>query len=168
MDEIENNILNINNFFNKVNSIEKNELDKFKLSNNYNIKKIKKLKILNIAKLFCNSTNISENTLGQIIRAFHTTSPFAALSCILFFDLPYVVLSTLFLITILLLFRYYNGCILSYLENKLCNDNYNITDIILEVTQLEKNHNNRVHITYFIGSFYGVLYILILIYRLCF
>tara|TARA_B110001450_G_C17650326_1_gene493006 strand:- start:1747 stop:2247 length:501 start_codon:yes stop_codon:yes gene_type:complete len=163
------NLLNIFNIYKTINNnITKDEIEKYKLQNDYDIKKIKRIKILEITKLFCKFTNITENTLGQVIRAFHTTSPFALMSIVIFFDLKYTIISTSIVIFLLLLFNYYNGCILSYVEHKLCNDNYNICDIVLEINHLEKNHNNRIHITYFIGTFYGILYMLILIYRICF
>lgn len=164
-----NNLLNIFNVYKTIdNNISDDELEKYKRLNNYDIKKIKRIKILEITKLFCKFTNITENTLGQVIRAFHTTSPFALMSIVIFFDLQYTIISTIIIILLLFLFNYYNGCILSYVEHKLCDDDYNICDIVLEINHLEKNHNNRIHITYFIGTFYGILYMLILIYRLCF
>jgi len=61
------------------------------------------------------------------------------------------------LVIIFVMFFAFGGCILSMVENKLCNDDFTIADPFLELLQLKKTSNNRYIITCAIGSVYYMI-----------
>lgn len=131
----------------------------------FNLTKIKRTQILELSKFFCKLTNISEKNLGHYIRSFHISSPFTFFAIILTQSKGFAIYSFINLFVILFAFIYYNGCILSYLENKLCQDDFNIVDIILEYNMLSTTHKNRLYMTYYIATLYIFLSIIIYIIR---
>jgi hypothetical protein len=66
------------------------------------------------------------------------------------------------LVVIFLMFFIFDGCILSMIENKVCNDDFTIADPFLEVLEWDKNTKNRFNVTLVVGlSYYiviGIIY----------
>jgi len=113
----------------------------------------------------CDKCIFSRKTLGILLRSFHYNFPFFCIGCILFAN--DIILG---IVIILLLFSYmswipFNGCFLSMLENRICNDDFNAADPFLELFKLEKSKVNRINISYIIGGSYLVFFIILLIVR---
>ena len=99
--------------------------------------------IINFLFNICNKIPISNNILGQWIKSSHFISPFAILFIILYGPIFLTKLCFIFMIISGILFIYLRGCFLSELEKKLCNNNINIVDIIIEIFQGKINYNNK-------------------------
>jgi hypothetical protein len=60
------------------------------------------------------------------------------------------------------MFFAFNGCIMSMIENRICNDDFTIADPFLELLGWEKNKKNSFNVTLVVGSFYyitvGIIY----------
>jgi hypothetical protein len=55
------------------------------------------------------------------------------------------------------MFFIFDGCILSMIEHKICDDDFTIADPFLELLEWEKNSKNRFNVTLLIGFFYYVI-----------
>ena len=124
-----------------------------------------KKSIIDFLENFCRSTRFSPKTLGIMFRSFHYNTPIVSLYNIIFKN-DYLVMITLFI----LFLAYtswipFNGCFLSMLENRVCNDDFNIADPFLELVNFEKSKKNRIYISYFMGGSYLFLILLILLFR---
>jgi hypothetical protein len=66
------------------------------------------------------------------------------------------------LVIILVMFFAFDGCILSMIEDKVCNDDFTIADPFLESFDWEKNKKNRFNVTLIVGLTYyvaiGIIY----------
>jgi len=121
-------------------------------------------KIINYFK----TSNISLNSIGIIIRSYHYTSPLILMMMLILGNNVLVNISIIFLITIIVMFILFNGCILSMLESKLCNDNFNIIDPTLEYFNCDINYINRMYTSRIIAIIYIIAFILIYYYRFIF
>ena len=65
------------------------------------------------------------------------------------------------IVILILMFYLFDGCILSMLENRICNDSYNIVDPILEIFNIEINYNNRMRVSYYILGIFAISYMII-------
>jgi len=128
--------------------------------------------IINILLNICNKIPISNNILGQWIKSIHFMSPFAILFIILYGPILLYKLCFLFIIISTIIFIYMEGCFLSKLENKICNNNINIIDIIIEIFQgkIDYNNNNKIsndryRYTFIIGIVFFILVFICSFYR---
>ena len=87
---------------------------------------------VDILELMCRKTGISEYSLGVMIRSYHFAMPVAFIFILLFCDGIIVYLSIIYYILIVTLFILFDGCFISMLENRLCNDKFNMIDPFLE------------------------------------
>jgi hypothetical protein len=126
------------------------------------ISKEKRNKIVEYFKNKCDDTRLSKKSLGIMMRSFHMSAPlfFILIALLASKKVVWFILFLLFLIFII--FFVFNGCILSMIENKVCNDDFTIADPFLEVAAWEKNTKNRFNITLVVGSTYyiviGIIY----------
>ena len=91
----------------------------------------------------CNNSNISNKSLGIMIRSFHISSPLVilmAISCTSFF---FATLSYIILIIVASLYIIFEGYVLSMLEKRLCKDSFILVDPIIEYSRLDVNYKNR-------------------------
>ena len=65
------------------------------------------------------------------------------------------------LLLVALSFYRFNGCFLSMLENRLCNDDFTIADPILEVMHLDPTNENRLVGTYTVALSFIVTFALV-------
>ena len=72
-----------------------------------------------------------------------------------------------FLISLISMFIYFNGCILSKLEKYLCKNDINIVDIFIEIIYSNKENINkkRYIITLIMGFFYVLFVTCVYYYR---
>jgi hypothetical protein len=104
----------------------------------------------------CDNSKLSTKSLGILMRSFHTSTPVCFLLIALFAPKRVVWIVFVLLVIILLMFILFDGCILSMIENKVCNDDFTIADPFLELLDWEKNTKNRFNVTLMVGSSYYV------------
>ena len=69
--------------------------------------------------------------------------------------------SLVFVSLIISLFILFDGCFISMLENRLCNDNFNMIDPFLEFNGLVVDYKSRKALTYYIAVCYTMLFLTI-------
>lgn len=110
----------------------------------------------------CDNSRFSKKSLGIILRSFHMSFPVCCLLVILFAPQPIVLFTLFLLIIIFCMFFAFNGCVMSMIENRICNDDFTIADPFLELLGWEKNKKNSFNVTLVVGSFYyitvGIIY----------
>ena len=121
------------------------------------ISKEERNKIVEYFKNKWESGKISKKSLGIIMRSFHMSAPIFFI-LIASLDTKKVVWIVLFLLLIIfLMFFIFDGCILSMIEHKICDDDFTIADPFLELLEWEKNSKNRFNVTLLVGLFYYVI-----------
>ena len=97
-----------------------------------------------------------------MMRSFHLSTPVCFILITLFAPKKVIWFILFLLVAILLMFFIFDGCILSMIENKVCNDDFTIADPFLEVAAWEKNTKNRFNMTLIVGLTYyvaiGIIY----------
>jgi hypothetical protein len=92
--------------------------------------------------------------IGAWIRCFHFMAPINCMLCLLFGSKGLATTAMVFMAIIICAYFYFQGCILSWLEKKLCQEDINIADWLLIVLNQEANNNNRNVITIYFFAFY--------------
>ena len=108
---------------------------------------------------------IPKNIIGTWIRSLHFISPFILLFFVLTGSKYLAHLSIITLFILLAAFIYFNGCILSAFEKGLFENDENITDIFLYLSNYEINNKNRYKITVIIAPIIIVIFISTYFYR---
>lgn len=116
---------------------------------------------VDILELMCRKTGISEYSLGVMIRSYHFAMPVAFIFILLFCDGIIVYLSIIYYTLIVTLFILFDGCFISMLENRLCNDKFNMIDPFLEFNGFYVNYESRKIVTYYIAVCYTMLFFFI-------
>lgn len=121
------------------------------------ISKEQRNKIVEKLKNFFQNGKLSDKSLGILMRTFHLSTPISYL--ILAFLAPrYVVkIVAALLLVIFLMFFVFGGCILSMVENKICNDDFTIADPFLELLDIELTSKNRFNISLTIFAIYYII-----------
>jgi hypothetical protein len=126
------------------------------------ISKEKRNKIVEYFKNKCDDRKLSKKSLGIMMRSFHLSTPVCFILITLFAPKKVIWFILFLLVAILLMFFIFDGCILSMIENKVCNDDFTIADPLLEVAGWEKNTKNRFNMTLIVGLTYyvaiGIIY----------
>ena len=118
------------------------------------------IKIINIIKKI---TNLSDKTIGIIIRSYHIVAPRDFIIILLLAPKPFCLITIIFLLIVYFLIFIFSGCFLSIIEQELCDDDFTIIDPVLELLKLEKNNKNKMFITFITGGVY-LLFILSIYY----
>jgi len=118
---------------------------------------IESLIISTIIKKCDNIINISNYNLGIWLRIWHYHCPIYFLIFNKFVPIWAIYLVLPLNVMISFSFFLFNGCILSKLEQKLCKDDFNITDIFIESLNLKINRENRIFLSYSGFSLYFIL-----------
>ena len=92
--------------------------------------------------------------IGAWIRCFHFMAPINCILCLLFGSKWLAMTAMVFMVIIIGAYLYFQGCILSWLEKKLCEEDINIADWLLIFLNQEVNNNNRNVITIYFFAFY--------------
>ena len=108
-----------------------------------NIKKKILDSLENKVDMISSKTQITRREIGIIIRLFHSMMPVLPLLTVLFVSKKLVLFHIIFLIMIMTLFYFFNGCLLSLLEYRLIKDNYSVADPFLKLILVEINNETR-------------------------
>jgi hypothetical protein len=103
------------------------------------------------------NSKLSEKSLGILMRSFHTSTPISFVILSLFAPRYIVNCVVALLVVVFFMFFAFGGCILSMVENKICNDDFTIADPFLEALEWEKSSRNRFNISCIIGGSYYVM-----------
>ena len=126
------------------------------------ISKEKRNKIVEYYKNKLESGKLSKKSLGIMMRSFHMSTPIFFILITLFAPKRVVWFILFLLVIIFFMFFAFGGCILSMIENKVCDDDFTIADPYLEALEWEKNSKNRFNITLMVGLTYytiiGIIY----------
>ena len=124
-----------------------------------------KYNLVDFFKDLCDKTNISNYTLGMYIRAYHICLPIGFIFVMLFGPKLIAAITLFILFILLFLYISLNGCILTSLEKKLCNDKFTFIDIFLEIAGIEVNEKNQFSMSIKLASLYVIFAIFIYYYR---
>ena len=126
------------------------------------ISKEKRNKIVEHYKNKWESGKFSKKTLGIMMRSFHMSTPVWFIIITLLASKQAVWVLLFLLVVILFMFFRFGGCILSMIENRVCDDDFTIADPYLEALEWEKNSKNRFNVTLLVGLTYyiviGIIY----------
>jgi uncharacterized membrane protein len=121
------------------------------------ISKEKRNKIVEHYKNKWENCKLSKKSLGIMMRSFHMSTPVFFILIALLAPKHVVWVVVFLLVVIFFMFFIFDGCILSMIENKVCNDDFTIADPFLEVMEWDKNTKNRFNVTLVVGSSYYIL-----------
>lgn len=121
------------------------------------ISKVKRNEIVDKIKTFFQSGKLSDKSLGIMMRTFHISTPVSYLILSVLAPRYVVNIVAALLLVIFLMFFVFGGCILSMVENKICNDDFTIADPFLELLELEKTSKNRFNISLTIFTIYNII-----------
>lgn len=113
----------------------------------------------------CDKSKISNRTLGIYIRALHICAPLNILLAFLYISKSLYIIIFILLLIALVLFYYFNGCILTMLERDLCGDNFTFIDPFIEAYDMEMNNRNRYIVSIRVAIGYILLCLLIFYIR---
>lgn len=126
-----------------------------------------KKKILDLLEnkfdMISSKTQITKREIGIIIRLFHSMMPVLPLLTVLFVSKKLVLFHIIFLIMIMTLFYFFNGCLLSLLEYRLIKDDYSVADPFLKLILVEITNETRKKYT--IITLIGILLYFIFVYN---
>jgi len=119
--------------------------------------------LLDFCEKLLRSTGFDDQTICSILRFFHSLFPFAVAYAVLFGSKKIFYFLMVANIIIYSLFIYFNGCILTRLEKRFCDDDFIVADPFLEFFEIPVNHDTRFKFTiyWFILNFFlalGVYY----------
>lgn len=127
-----------------------------------------KKKILDLLEnkfdMISSKTQITKREIGIIIRLFHSMMPVLPLLTVLFVSKKLVLFHIIFLIMIMTLFYFFNGCLLSLLEYRLIKDDYSVADPFLNLILVEITNETRKKYT--IIAFICILLYFIFVYNI--
>lgn len=121
------------------------------------ISKEKRNKIVEYFKHKCYDGKLSRKSLGIIMRSFHMSTPLFFIVITLLASKKMVWVVLFLLVVIFIMFFVFDGCILSMIENKVCDDDFTIADPFLETLEWEKTSKNRFNVTLMVGLTYYVV-----------
>lgn len=126
------------------------------------ISKEKRNRIVEHFKNKWENSRFSRKSLGIMMRSFHISTPVCFFFIILFAPKKIVWIVIFLLVIILFMFFIFDGCILSMIENKICDDDFTIADPFLELLEWDKTSKNRFNVTIIVGLLYyiatGIIY----------
>ncbi len=125
------------------------------------ISKEKRNKIVEQFKNKSDNSKLSKKSLGIMMRSFHMSTPVCFILLALLAPKQVVWIIFVLLVIILVMFITFDGCILSMIENKVCNDDFTIADPFLECLDWEKTTKNRFNVTLMVGLTYYVAIVII-------
>jgi hypothetical protein len=103
--------------------------------------------------------------IGAWVRCFHFMAPIACMVLVGIGPKWAANFSVAFLVVVISAYLYFRGCMLSWLEKRLCRDDINIADWLLVVLGCKTDQHNRNMITLFFFPFYFAFIMLVYYYR---
>ena len=122
-------------------------------------------KLLDFCEELCNTSCLSNKTLGMTIRSYHLACPFVVLIVLCYGSQWWVTANAFSLMFVFFTYFICNGCLLTMLEHRLCGDEFTIADLFIEVLQMEMNTRNRMIVSYCIAISYFAFFFLVYYYR---
>ena len=115
--------------------------------------------ILDLCEKILKSTGAQDSTICSVLRFIHTLFPLTVAYAILFGSKKTFYLLMAANIVIYILFIFFNGCILTRLEKRFCDDDFIVADPCLEFFDIPVNHDTRFKFTiyWFILNFFFAL-----------
>jgi hypothetical protein len=132
------------------------------------LSKEKRNEIVEKIKNNCKNSKLSEKSIGILMRSFHTSTPISFVILSIFAPRYIVNCVVALLVIVFFMFFAFGGCILSMIENKICNDDFTIADPFLEALEWEKSSKNRFNISWIIGGSYYIMIAIIYYMRFYF
>lgn len=114
---------------------------------------------------FVEKQKFDKKTLGLFIRAYHISLPQNTMVMIMLGPQWAAQTTILFVMISMLNLIFLGGCFLSAIEQKLDNIDVTIMDPVLDYYNMEKNHKNRMKISYVIGPLFIAIAFSIYFYR---
>jgi hypothetical protein len=121
------------------------------------ISKVKRNEIVEKMKTYFQSGKLTDKSLGIMMRTFHISTPVSYLILSVLAPRYVVNIVAALLLVIFFMFFVFGGCILSMVENKICNDDFTIADPFLELLEMEKTSKNRFNISLTIFTIYNII-----------
>jgi len=125
------------------------------------LSKEKRNEIIEKVKKDCDNCKFSDKSLGIMMRSFHTGTPLSFFLILIFAPQYVVNIVVALLVIIFIMYLIFDGCILSMIENKVCNDDFTIADPFLELLEWEKTSKNRYNISCIVGGSYYITFAII-------
>ena len=113
----------------------------------------------------CKQYNLSLKSLGIIIRSYHYSMPFILILLMCLGNHWIAIGAIISYFTAAIMFFSLNGCFISMLENRICNDDFNMVDPLLEVCKEDINDKNRMEISYYVLGYYTTIFFAIYYFR---
>lgn len=140
--------------------------DIYKILNRDKCKKTR-VSIVSFLENILNKTlNNSKKSIGITLRSLHICGPFILLLLLLVSKyklLCNIIIFILFLIPTL--FIVLDGCVLSSLENRFLDDDFNVIDPLLEMKNMPITKENRLKVNYVACFNYLIIGLIIYFYR---
>lgn len=132
-----------------------------------NVSKKFKYKFIDFLEERCKRHHLSTKSLGILIRSYHYSTPLILL-ILMCLGGHWIAIGTIccYFVAAILFFTF-RGCFISMLENRICQDEFNMVDPLLEVLQVEKTDKERMEISYYILAYYTTVLFGIYIVRFC-
>ncbi len=121
------------------------------------LSKSTKTQIIDYLESTCKQTGISENSLGIMLRSYHYSVPLIMIIFVIIGNQTLATVTLIYFVFLVVCWILFNGCFLSMLENRLCDDNFNIVDPILEMSSMQVNYDSRKLVSHYIGFCYTLL-----------
>ena len=112
-----------------------------------------------------NNGKLSKKSIGELIRASHFSTPFSILVMLMVCRKSVCILLLGYILFISIAFLVFDGCFITYIEQKYCEDDFTIIDPCLELSNMEKTNWNRFLISIPIGMTFTIISIFIYCFR---
>ena len=113
----------------------------------------------------CKQYNLSMKSLGILIRSYHYSMPFI-LMLLMSIGCHWIAIGAMLsYFTAAIMFFSLNGCFISMLENRICNDEFNMVDPLLEICKQDRTDKNRMEISYYVLGYYTTIFFAIYYFR---
>jgi hypothetical protein len=128
-------------------------------------RKNKKYIVASNFKSFCDKCKVSNYTIGMYIRGWHIMTPIYTIILMFYVSKLFYHILIFNLLFVFFAFIYFNGCVLTVLETKLCGDTFTFIDPILEYNNIELNSKNRYNVSFIVANLYLLVTFIIYFYR---
>ena len=126
-----------------------------------------KYKIIDYLEDKCNKCKINNYIIGQNLRALHVAIPIFLMTLVFLASKQIVKLVIIYFIFVIFLFIYFDSCLVTLLERRLCNDKFTIFDILLEILNLPTDSKTQKKVSKIVLALIFILSLLVYYLRFC-
>ncbi len=119
--------------------------------------KTNKKKFIDYLEKLCINTGLSIPSLGILIRVYHCSAPLVLYIFVVLGNKILVQMTISYIIFLVILWFLFDGCFLSMLENRMCDDKWNLVDPILEITDIPITYESRKNVSHYICFCYMIV-----------